>query len=899
MPNPNRRIQGGALLAGLAIGALVAAPNNGFAWPMAGGSSTRDHRITSSPKPLPPLTIKGRYFDEGFSGSERIFLIDGNYLFDSGNLGVAAYDLVEQPDGDGVLSEESRWRYPAEGEFGRLFQPTTQLDGNRVYLSEEVVDFVGPETVEMVRILALSRHNGAVEWDHVIEHARYGKLLLQHNRVYLWHQDRTVESGNPFNGRLVALEPDTGDEFDSTATLFSNESIPLIVSGGLVYLDEGRRISAFNADTLDLEWTYPEGDQPIPGTGEENISNMAFSDGVLYFLYGGQHLFAIDDEGTLLWETDIVEGENCTARGNLAIADDAVLVSRVCFDRLYAVDRETGDVSWSREVEGEYQDDAPLVSNGLAIVGTSGPQFESGDTQIIDITSGEIVSTISYPEMISGRVKAARNGLLYMEASLVGTEVTVVEMEPATLKTSMEGFPDLDCGLYVGQEMSGTVRFTNEGPGLARNTFAIIRDENNSLDVTVDVPDGLDLFESGTGIYRLNLGDVEPGTELEVPVTISPNRPGLVNITTSFVSSVRNPAEEDMADHLRIPALVVPDQQANLEIAAVEVTQGMQDLDGSIELAARKPTLVRVYPESDVDIESLTISMIASRSILDAPTEIEPLETCLAVEAGAFDREDLSRSFNFLLPNRLLFNEHGEPVTLEITLDPTEGLDLVDRSAAQETVEVYYNTTSPICLLTYAVKTEDSEREILIPSSRLPENVRERAEAMLPTPEIRAYRRNTVISKGIVRSEPYNLDIGDSARFVRESRVVSKLWLQRTTSNVPHDCDRDDASVHYLGIVGEDVYTSPDVSGRFNGFANMPGSALLVRMRDLDESGLNSPLAGVTLAHELGHNFGRTHVACGGPAAAWSNIPYDPCTLGPIGDSTSFFGVDLLDPTDP
>lgn len=70
----------------------------------------------------------------------------------------------------------------------------------------------------------------------------------------------------------------------------------------------------------------------------------------------------------------------------------------------------------------------------------------------------------------------------------------------------------------------------------------------------------------------------------------------------------------------------------------------------------------------------------------------------------------------------------------------------------------------------------------------------------------------------------------------------------------------------------------------FNGLA-LPSAGLLIC--DFEPGGaqdLNRPRSGVTLAHEVAHNFDRQHVNCGGPADPDPAFPHPPCQLDAILD---------------
>ncbi|HJU03675.1 MAG TPA: hypothetical protein VJ692_00885, partial [Nitrospiraceae bacterium] len=157
-------------------------------------------------------------------------------------------------------------------------------------------------------------------------------------------------------------------------------------------------------------------------------------------------------------------------------------------------------------------------------------------------------------------------------------------------------------------------------------------------------------------------------------------------------------------------------------------------------------------------------------------------------------------------------------------------------------------------------------------------------------------------------NEPFNMN---------DDQDWALFWLtvRDMLSSDPDGC----TDTHWVGTVHERV------SG-FNGIGGIPGLSLsdlvddappvplpdgptsndLVVRMEPDSAGMNawdSVMGGRTLAHELGHNYGRKHIdqtmspaGCGNtqPESPYQAYPFDACSIGAAIGRTALFGFDPI-----
>ncbi|MCC5876834.1 MAG: hypothetical protein JJU11_11495, partial [Candidatus Sumerlaeia bacterium] len=460
------------------------------------------------------------------------------------------------------------------------------------------------------------------------------------------------------------------------------------------------------------------------------------------------------------------------------------------------------------------------------------------------------------------------------------------------------------CGIPSDSSVSLPIDLTNLGPGVATNVWLMV--QSHTIPVSWAVPDGLVHEIASPHHLYIHIGDMAIFEHLQVDLRVTPQREGELVLEASIVMDVRNLDPDKGRITTTIP--VAPPVPANLDLSVnrVEVTQGIQDGNQSIDLIAGKATLIRVYSRTNFPLNGVGASMRISGTTngtnwsRNHDEVVTPLRPCIALALGDGNRSDLNASFNFLVPQKMLDGIPQGPFLVEIHLDPENSLQEQDRSNNIHVMELDFTELPPICLQTHRVRHlamggGDTRGPHFFPSEQI-----ERAESMLPTREILQFSTGNVLEKmGFFTWNPYELDPGGSQN---TGRILSTLWTHQKTTRDPRECKRRGAITLHVGLVAENNLSTVD-GKQFNGIAYRPGRSQVVRIRS-DGSGFNSQMGGVVLAHEIGHNFNRRHVNCGNPDGPDSNYPYPSCQLSHIilegeGIHSVYYGADLMDPTNP
>lgn len=908
MQVPCRLFRYTMISAGIALLASLSPPA-GAEWPAPRGDSGRTlYRAGNVPAVSPPLALRGQYNFTGLGLLNSEMLLDGERLYTFSSGAIEAFNLVgDFPGTEPFATDEFLWAYrPLE----HMTEDTMTSLVSVPFLVEDMIVFLERRVTASIneyRLFAVGRNRvtGEEQWSADLGKAAFGDLLVHNGAIYVFYDPMENEAGYNAFARIIPGEAAPSHLVYPEHNISGNYDGVLAATEDLILVRQWGRIFAYDAATLEMRWAYIQNTDNHGDAAARHIRDLIAIDGNVYAsLTSSTHVYSVDREGQLRWAVDVDAPEDCGGHRFLSSDGERLFVSALCDDQLVAMDMASGGELW-RATTPPAMGVPPAIAGDAIHLSTlaTGQFFAVPAITAFDVRDGSQLDQFEAAEGASAFVRiASAPGLLYTLTdggfSGAGT-VGVLEREPAALGAQFALAGDLsECGVHQGTEVPVTVTFENLGPGTAPGATMTVRRRGADADFAWQAIPGVSVrYQGRDAIFEL--GDVEPFETISLDLVLTPLEQGEVRLETIVESAVRNPASEE--EDNRLAFSVLPPIPSNLDIAitSIEVTQGIQDVDSSIPLVARKPTLIRAHLSSSDVITGVNAHLYVTGSIRPGNTRnyedelVLPLEDCLTLVQGEGDREVLGQSFNFVLPTRFLNGYPDGPLEMRVVIDPHERLAVENRPSMTQTISREFNRVSPICLLTFPVKTNAQDGSVLVPDSRMDQSLIERAETLLPTPQIYDYPQSHVIDRNFT-SNPYDFDGGGSQN---TTTVMTKLWAQRFSSTVHPSCVNLDASVHYLGIVGENTFSS-DPNRNFNGYAMLPGSALILRHRDAGSTGVNRPRGGMTLAHELGHNFLRFHVDCGGPSGAWSNFPHDPCTLGPLGPGEAF-GIDLLDPANP
>lgn len=333
---------------------------------------------------------------------------------------------------------------------------------------------------------------------------------------------------------------------------------------------------------------------------------------------------------------------------------------------------------------------------------------------------------------------------------------------------------------------------------------------------------------------------------------------------------------------------------ADLSPDDMEITQGIQNLNNDVPLVERKETFVRVFPRaerggarsSQSGVEAVLRAERGGSPLPNSP--IKPVSGTVDIPVD-WDRGDEEDAFLFRFPSS--WDAEG---TIDLEAEINSRGVIPEITLANNTINrtiSFDREKEDICLVLVPVFTQKGTAN---PSSSLVDRMIRRAESMLPVPNIRYFNRLNAIPLQEQHA------FGTSAFEANdENKIIWQLWQlgPGSSGSRPRECRQDGLRTHYAGVV-------PDGSMSFSGYAPGRGGGEGHTLWFEADSGsgssirgdqVNDPLGGMTLAHELGHNYGRAHVNCprGSPNNPDQNYPYFRCNMGPTGER-QYYGFDSV-----
>jgi hypothetical protein len=363
----------------------------------------------------------------------------------------------------------------------------------------------------------------------------------------------------------------------------------------------------------------------------------------------------------------------------------------------------------------------------------------------------------------------------------------------------------------------------------------------------------------------------------------------------------------------RLPYSAAP-LERDLEAAAMEVTQAIQNLENEVPLVAGKETYVIVHGSQLSGPPALTVETVLNGSRNGSPLPGSPLQpTNLPVRlvtGGTLDRFDLDGAWVFKLPPT--WTTTG-PLNLTAVVDNRQAYSDANRDNNTTQGTFTFNNEPDACLLMSPVRTHASLPQPTDPNFW---PTIDRFQSLWPTDRTQIYWLGEPIEeaelcwKGICFG-PYELSQGweldnfppDKDRVIMKLVARHALTLTEPLTGLGCDTGLLDP-VFAVGMVHPDSNTTVTDDGKtltYSGYAWPLVHASWVKFPDhFPQSTVNFdwPYAGGTLAHEVSHNLLRRHVDCpaGKPDGPDDDYPYNPCLLddGAVNDPDTHFGFDPI-----
>jgi hypothetical protein len=312
----------------------------------------------------------------------------------------------------------------------------------------------------------------------------------------------------------------------------------------------------------------------------------------------------------------------------------------------------------------------------------------------------------------------------------------------------------------------------------------------------------------------------------------------------------------------------------DLAVDSWEVTQAIQSPANDVPLVANKPTFVRLYARKLSGPNVFAVeARLYGRTAAGTPLPGSPLAPINGTQGFTADntppdRTDPNAGWLFQLPEEWT---RAGVIQLSPQIDPRGVWNDPNRANnALAYQSLNFIAKPPVCLVFIPVRT-DPPVQMFTPAHWFAIDMVRR---LLPTPDVWVFHQDSDIAELQARVGIPPWEYGPYEMEEDSEKVLRSLWWREQLTDDPDRCDDAHAITHYVGVVNANA-------GGANGAGRLGDHLLWFRLPPDNLSSDWQTDRAATLAHELGHNYGRNHVDCppGVPDGPDPSYPYPTCQL--------------------